>query len=56
MRILHSADWHLGKMFYGEYLTEEQAYVLTEQFLPMLKEENVDAVVLAGDVLSLIHI
>lgn len=50
MRILHSADWHLGKMFYGEYLTEEQAYVLTEQFLPMLKEENVDAVVLAGDV------
>ena len=50
MRILHTADWHLGKMFYGEYLTDEQAYVLKQQFLPLLKSEHIDAVVLAGDV------
>ena len=50
MRILHTADWHLGKLFYGDYLTDDQAYVLSEQFLPMVKEEGVDAVVLAGDV------
>lgn len=50
MRILHTADWHLGKMFYGEYLTDEQAYVLTTQFLPLLHEENIDAVLLSGDV------
>lgn len=50
MRILHTADWHLGKMFYGDYLTEEQAYVLTTQFLPLLREEHVDAVLLSGDV------
>lgn len=50
MRILHTADWHLGKLFYGEYLTDEQAYVLLTQFLPLLKEEKIDAVVLAGDV------
>ncbi|MCH4178777.1 MAG: exonuclease SbcCD subunit D [Megasphaera sp.] len=50
MRILHTADWHLGKMFYGEYLTEEQAYVLLQQFLPMIREEHIDAVILAGDV------
>lgn len=50
MRILHTADWHLGKMFYGGYLTEEQAYVLEKQFLPMVRDEKVDAVVLAGDV------
>ena len=50
MRIVHTADWHLGKMFYGEYLTEEQHYVLTEQFLPLLRDEHIDAVVLAGDV------
>ena len=50
MRILHTADWHLGKMFYGGYLTEEQAYVLQNQFLPMIRDEHVDAVVLAGDV------
>lgn len=50
MRILHTADWHLGKLFYGGYLTEEQAYVLEHQFLPMVREEGIDAVVLAGDV------
>lgn len=50
MRILHTADWHLGKLFYGGYLTEDQAYVLENQFLPMIREEKIDAVVLAGDV------
>lgn len=50
MRILHTADWHLGKMFYGDYLTDEQDYVLTTQFLPLLREERVDAVLLSGDV------
>lgn len=50
MRILHTADWHLGKLFYGGYLTEDQAYVLTQQFLPMVRDEKIDAVILAGDV------
>lgn len=50
MRILHTADWHIGKLFYGGYLTEDQAYVLEQQFLPMIQDEGVDAVVLAGDV------
>ena len=50
MRILHTADWHLGKLFYGNYLTEDQAYVLEQQFLPLLRDEGIDAVVLAGDV------
>ena len=48
MRILHTADWHLGKLFYGNYLTEDQAYVLEQQFLPLLRDEGIDAVVLAG--------
>ena len=50
MRILHTADWHLGKLFYGDYLTDDQAYVLTEQLLPMIRDAEFDAVVLAGDV------
>ena len=50
MRIVHTADWHLGKMFYGDYLTDDQSYILHTQFLPLLKEEHIDAVVLAGDV------
>ena len=50
MRILHTADWHLGKLFYGSYLTEEQDYVLKTQLLPLIKDEEIDAVVLSGDV------
>ena len=27
MRFLHTADWHLGRIFYGQYLTDDQAHV-----------------------------
>ena len=50
MRILHTADWHLGRLFYNEHLTTDQAYVLDHQFFPLLKEEQIDLVVLSGDV------
>ena len=50
MRILHTADWHLGRLFYNEHLTTDQAHVLEHQFFPLLKEEHIDLVVLSGDV------
>ena len=50
MRFLHTADWHLGRIFYGQYLTEDQAYVLEHQFFTILKEEKIDGILLAGDV------
>ncbi|WP_127069157.1 MULTISPECIES: exonuclease SbcCD subunit D [unclassified Veillonella] len=50
MRILHTADWHLGRLFYNEHLTTDQAHVLEHQFFPLLKEEKIDLVVLGGDV------
>ena len=50
MRILHTADWHLGRLFYNEHLTMDQAHVLDHQFFPLLKEEQIDLVVLSGDV------
>lgn len=50
MRFLHTADWHLGRIFYGQYLTDDQAYVLENQFFTILKEEKIDAILLAGDV------
>lgn len=50
MRILHTADWHLGRLFYNEHLTTDQAHVLDHQFFPLLKEERIDLVVLSGDV------
>lgn len=50
MKFIHTADWHLGKLFYGQTLTEEQAWVLKNQFLPLVEEEKPDAIILAGDV------
>ena len=50
MRLLHTADWHLGRIFYGQYLTDDQAHVLENQFFTILKDEKIDGILLAGDV------
>ena len=49
MRFLHTADWHLGKLFGQRYQTEDQRYVL-EELLSLVKEAKADAVVVAGDI------
>lgn len=48
MKFIHTADWHLGKLVHGIYMTEEQRYVLN-QFIQLVEEEQPDAVVIAGD-------
>ncbi|MGX7243500.1 exonuclease SbcCD subunit D [Enterococcus quebecensis] len=48
MRFLHTADWHIGKKLHGYDLLEEQADAF-QQILAIAKEEEVDAVVVAGD-------
>lgn len=48
MKFFHTADWHLGKLVQGIYMTEEQQIVL-EQFTDAIKEEQPDAVIIAGD-------
>ncbi|MCA1062518.1 exonuclease SbcCD subunit D [Rossellomorea sp. AcN35-11] len=48
MKFIHTADWHLGKLVHGIYMTEEQKYIL-EQFIEVVKEEEPDAVIIAGD-------
>lgn len=50
MRFLHTADWHLGRIFYGQYLTDDQAHVLEHQFFTILKDEKIDGILLAGDI------
>lgn len=50
MRFIHTADWHLGRYFHGQHLTEEQRWLLREQFLPLVKESGAEAVVIAGDI------
>ncbi len=49
MRILHTADWHLGRKFQGVHLTEDQAHVL-DQLVDVARQWRPDVVVLAGDV------
>lgn len=48
MKFFHTADWHLGKLVQGIYMTEEQQIVL-EQFIDAIKQEQPDAVIIAGD-------
>ncbi|RLL45116.1 exonuclease SbcCD subunit D [Oceanobacillus piezotolerans] len=48
MKFFHTADWHLGKLVQGVYMTEDQAYVLN-QFVQAVEEEKPDAVIIAGD-------
>ncbi|HMM21730.1 MAG TPA: exonuclease SbcCD subunit D [Selenomonadales bacterium] len=49
MRFLHTADWHLGRIFHNFHLTDDQAYVL-EQFIQLARDVRPDAIVIAGDV------
>ncbi|MBI5503488.1 MAG: exonuclease SbcCD subunit D [Deltaproteobacteria bacterium] len=49
MRFLHTSDWHLGRLFFGVHLTEDQAGVL-DQLVLLVREAKIDCVLLAGDV------
>ena len=49
MRFLHTADWHLGRIFHGLRLTEEQSYLL-DQLIELTKAEKTEAVIIAGDI------
>jgi exonuclease SbcD len=49
MRILHTADWHLGRVFHGIHLTDDQSYLL-EQTILLVKEEKIDVILISGDI------
>lgn len=49
MRILHTSDWHLGRIFHGVHLTEDQSYIL-EQLIELIKDRKPDVIVVAGDI------
>lgn len=48
MKILHTADWHLGKRLHEFSRIEEQREVL-EEICQIAEEQDVDAVLIAGD-------
>jgi DNA repair protein SbcD/Mre11 len=48
MRLIHTADWHLGRLFHNQHLTDDQGYVL-EQLVDLAAEVRPAAVIVAGD-------
>lgn len=49
MKVLHTSDWHLGRMLHGYSLIEDQQYIL-ERLLEYTKEQEIDLLIIAGDV------
>ena len=49
MRLLHLADLHLGKRLHEFSMLEDQRYILN-QILDIIEAEQVDGVLIAGDI------
>lgn len=50
MKILHTADWHLGKVVMGRSMLEEQRHFIDDSLLPAIDRTKPDAVIIAGDI------
>ncbi|WP_184665110.1 exonuclease SbcCD subunit D C-terminal domain-containing protein [Texcoconibacillus texcoconensis] len=49
MRLLHTADWHLGRTLEGrDRLPEHEAFI--DELVTIARDEDVDAVLIAGDI------
>ncbi|MDF1616107.1 exonuclease SbcCD subunit D [Petrocella sp. FN5] len=49
MKILHTGDWHIGKLVHGIHMTEDQRYLL-DQLMDLIKQEKPDVMIIAGDI------
>lgn len=54
MRILHTSDWHLGRMLEGRSRIEEQVQFIDE-LCGIVEAEGVDLVLIAGDVFDTVN-
>ncbi len=52
MRIFHTSDWHVGRTFHG-YSTLEATRDVLAAIPPLVRENDVDVVLVAGDVYDL---
>ena len=52
MKILHTADWHLGKRLHKQELIEEHQ-LFFEWLIKTIKEREIDVLLIAGDVFDL---
>jgi exonuclease SbcD len=49
MRFIHTADWHLGRLFHGASLVDDQAHLL-DQFVDVARDAKPDVILVAGDI------
>ena len=48
MKIIHSGDWHLGKIVNEFSMLEDQKHILS-QLIKLIEDEKPDALIIAGD-------
>ena len=49
MKILHTGDWHLGKIVNQVYMTEDQEHIL-EELIGIIEKEKPEVLIIAGDI------
>ncbi len=49
MKILHTADWHIGKMLY-KYPLQDELALFFDWLIELIEKENVDVLLISGDV------
>jgi exonuclease SbcD len=49
LKILHTGDWHLGKIVNQVYMTEDQEHIL-EELIGIIEREKPEVLVIAGDI------
>ncbi|MFB5661767.1 exonuclease SbcCD subunit D [Alteribacillus sp. HJP-4] len=54
MRLLHTADWHIGRTLEGRSRFSEHA-AFFQELHAIVKDENIDALIMAGDVFDSVN-
>lgn len=49
MKIIHTSDWHIGKIVNEFSMIEDQKYILNK-LIKLVEEENPQAIIIAGDI------
>jgi len=49
LKILHTGDWHLGKIVNQVYMTEDQEHIL-EELIGIIEKEKPEVLIIAGDI------
>lgn len=52
MKILHTADWHIGKVLH-KYSLEEEMLLYFDWLIALIKEETIDVLLVSGDIFDL---